>query len=93
MEEDPDGDWGNFRIPFVCMLGANEQEEMEQFYVVNSRAKSVRTDLAFALLRKITDRDPLMMERLDEKGRSWQVAAEKLVEALAELQFGVAGSD
>ena len=84
MEDDPDGGWEEFLIPFICMVGATEPEEMEQFYVVNSRAKSVRTDLAFALLRKLTDRDPKMLERLDEKGRGWQVAAEKLVEALAE---------
>ncbi len=84
MEDDPDGGWEAFLIPFICMVGATEPEEMEQFYVVNSRAKSVRTDLAFALLRKLTDRDPKMLERLDEKGRGWQVAAEKLVETLAE---------
>jgi hypothetical protein len=40
--------------------------------------------LALALLRKITDRDSKMVERLDEKGRGWQVPAEKLVEALAD---------
>jgi DGQHR domain-containing protein len=79
-----DRKWTRFPIPFICMLGATEDEEMEQFYVVNSRAKSVRTDLAFALLRKLTDRDPKMLERLDEKGKGWQVTAEKLVEALAE---------
>ncbi|MGJ4957882.1 DGQHR domain-containing protein [Bradyrhizobium sp. HKCCYLRH2015] len=84
MEEDPTGNWADFLIPFICMVGATEQEEMEQFYVVNSRAKSVRTDLAFALLRKLSDKDPKMLERLEEKGRDWQVLAEKLVEALAE---------
>jgi DGQHR domain-containing protein len=83
LDEDPEA-WKDFLVPFICMVGATEQEEMEQFYVVNSRAKSVRTDLAFALLRKISDRDPKMMERLEEKGRGWQVMAEKLVEALAE---------
>jgi DGQHR domain-containing protein len=84
MEDDPDGDWDEFQIPFICMVGATEQQEMEQFYVVNSRAKSVRTDLAFALLRKLSDHDPKMFERLEEKGKGWQVAAEKLVETLAE---------
>ena len=84
MEDDPNGRWENFLIPFICMVGATEPEEMEQFYVVNSRAKSVRTDLAFALLRKLSDRDPKMLERLEEKGKDWQVAAEKLVEELAE---------
>ncbi len=36
--------WSGYEIPFVCMLGADEREEMGQFYVVNSTAKSVRTD-------------------------------------------------
>lgn len=84
INEDPDGPWRDFLVPFICMVGATEQEEMEQFYVVNSRAKSVRTDLAFALLRKLTDRDPKMLERLEEKGKGWQVDAEKLVESLAD---------
>ncbi|MCJ7597886.1 MAG: DGQHR domain-containing protein [Methyloceanibacter sp.] len=84
INEDPDGPWRDFLVPFICMVGATEQEEMEQFYVVNSRTKSVRTDLAFALLRKLTDRDPKMLERLEEKGKGWQVDAEKLVESLAD---------
>ena len=82
--EDPDGEWTDFLIPFVCMVGATEEQEMEQFYVVNSRAKPVRTDLALALLRKLSDRDPKMLERMEEKGKAWQVAAEKLVESMAE---------
>jgi len=84
IQEDPDGGWNEFLIPFICMVGATEQEEMEQFYVVNSRAKSVRTDLALTLLRKLSDKDSKMLERLEEKGRGWQVTAEKLVEALAD---------
>jgi DGQHR domain-containing protein len=76
--------WSEFLIPFVCMVGATEGEEMEQFYVVNSRAKSVRTDLALALLKKLADADQRFLERLEEKGKDWQVAAEKLVETMAE---------
>ncbi len=76
--------WARFLIPFVCMLGATEDEEMDQFYIVNSKAKSVRTDLAYALLRQRAERDPAVMEQLLEKGRDWQVIAETLVEHLAE---------
>jgi hypothetical protein len=68
---DEDAKWEDFVVPFVCMVGATEAEEIEQFYVVNSRAKSVRTDLALLLLRTIADRDPKMLERLEEKGRDW----------------------
>jgi hypothetical protein len=34
------------------MIGAGELEEMRQFYVVNSTAKSVRTDLVLDLLKQ-----------------------------------------
>ena len=45
--------WRHYPIPFVCVVGANELQEMEQFYVVNSTAKSVKTDLALDLLREL----------------------------------------
>jgi DGQHR domain-containing protein len=74
--------WGNFLLPFVCLLGADEREEMEQFYAVNSNAKSVRTDLAYTLLRKMSG-DEAYHDILIEKGRDWQVRAQSLVERLA----------
>jgi DGQHR domain-containing protein len=77
-------DWDHFLIPFVCMLGATEEEEMAQFYIVNSKAKSVRTDLALELLKQLTDRNPEMMEALTEKGKDWQIQAQQLVRELAE---------
>ena len=48
VEENPE-ERSDFRIPFVCVIGANEleEEEMEQFYVVNSTVKSVCTDFAY----------------------------------------------
>jgi DGQHR domain-containing protein len=52
IEENPDL-WGAFMVPFVCMLGAREDEEMRQFHIVNSTAKSVRTDLALQLLEDL----------------------------------------
>ena len=56
---------------------------MKQFYVVNSTAKSVKTDLALALLRKLTDSDPEVYEALQERGKQWQVDGQTLVERLA----------
>lgn len=75
--------WQDFPIPFVCMLGASEEEEMDQFYVVNSKAKSVRTDLAFELLKRRADANPEVLISLQEKNKDWQVTAQHLVEALA----------
>jgi DGQHR domain-containing protein len=73
----------DLQIPFTCMLGASQKEEMRQFHEVNSNAKSVRTDLAFALLNRRTENEPGLMESLQEKGHDWQVAGQTIVERLA----------
>ena len=64
VEDDPET-WANFRISFVCMLGGDELEEMEQFYIVNSTAKSVRTDLALDILKQRAESDPRCDELAD----------------------------
>jgi len=74
--------WGKFEIPFVCLLGARETEEMKQFYVVNSTAKSVRTDLALDLLKQRAENEPGLMESLEESGESWKVKGQTLVDEI-----------
>jgi len=74
--------WSSFMLPFVCMLGADEREEMRQFYVVNSTAKSVRTDLALDLLKQRAESDPAVLSALIERGEDWKVRAQALVEGL-----------
>lgn len=82
--EDGDAErWSKYQIPFTCMLGANEDEEMDQFYIVNSKAKSVRTDLAYELLYQRAQ-DPSVMEALIERGKDWQVQAQAIVKRLNE---------
>ncbi|WP_428632071.1 DGQHR domain-containing protein [Sphingopyxis sp.] len=73
----------NHEIPFTCMVGADEDEEMEQFYQVNSNAKAVRTDLAYALLKKRAETEDGLIEALEERGRAWQVSGQGIVERLA----------
>jgi DGQHR domain-containing protein len=75
--------WSDFKLAFVCMLGADEMEEMGQFYVVNSTAKSVRTDLALDLLKQQAETDPEVMTGLIERSEDWKVRAESLVEQIA----------
>lgn len=75
--------WSIFRLPFVSFLAASDREEMKQFYIVNSTAKSVKTDLALALLRTLSERDPEVYVALQERGRQWQVDGQTLVERLA----------
>jgi len=80
--ENPEG-WQDFLLPFICMLGASEDEEMRQFHIVNSTAKSVRTDLALQLLRKRADRENGVIEGLQERGREWELQGQILIERLA----------
>jgi DGQHR domain-containing protein len=82
IEDDADR-WAHFLIPFVCFLAADDREEMKQFYIVNSTAKSVKTDLALTLLRTLADDDPEVYLSLQERGRQWQVDGQALVERLA----------
>jgi DGQHR domain-containing protein len=83
VEQNPDK-WSQFLIPFVCMVGADVRQEMEQFYVVNSNAKSVRTDLAMDLLKQRAESDPNVMESLIERGEKWKVDGETIVEKLTD---------
>ena len=75
--------WRHYPIPFVCMVGANELQEMEQFYVVNSTAKSVKTDLALDLLKQQTEHAPALRVHLIAQNRIWQVRGQEIVEVLA----------
>ncbi len=83
LEEDADL-WSKYEIPFVCLLGADEREEMEQFYTVNTKAKPVRTDLAYELLSKRAKEDGEVVNALAEKGQDWIVRAQDIVQKLSE---------
>lgn len=76
--------YGAFRLQFVMMLGATERQELEQFYVVNSTAKSVKTDLAYDLLKQRAEHDGSIMRGLIESGQDWKVRAQAITEILAE---------
>lgn len=81
-EEEPER-WSDFILPFVCLLGGGEFEEMEEFYVVNSNAKSISTGLAFDLLKQRAESSPIVTQQLQESGKGWIPGAEKIVEQLA----------
>jgi DGQHR domain-containing protein len=86
VDEDEDR-WGAFEIPFVCMLGATEREEIRQFYVVNSTAKSVRTDLALDLLKQRAESEPGVLDALVESGETWKVKGQQVVEDLSKARL------
>ena len=87
IKEDQDR-WSNFLLHFVMMLGAGEKQEMRQFFVVNSTAKSVRTDLALDLLHQQANSDANLMASLIDKGESWKVKAQALAHHLG-CQSGI----
>lgn len=79
--------WGNKKLQFVCMLGADENEEMDQFYKVNSTAKSVRTDLAYALLKQLADHDSGLKQQIETSGMTWKLKGQTVAEKLYESSF------
>lgn len=82
-EENPD-QWKNYELPFVCMIGASDLQEMEEFHVVNSTAKSVSTDLAMDLMKKRYEEDSKYRDWVKKADREWQVNAQTIIEELRE---------
>jgi DGQHR domain-containing protein len=63
--------FSDFPVPLSIFLGMSELEEMTEFYQVNTNAKSVKTDLAWELLRQMALQDPQLAYQLNIKGRDW----------------------
>lgn len=73
---------GRFRdyiIPCILILGASELEEMKEFYIVNTTAKSVKTDLALAILQKRAENEEIKYD-LIESGDEWKVVGAHVTE-------------
>lgn len=76
------GDFGSFPIPLSITLGLGMEDEMTEFYEVNTNAKAVRTDLAWQLLKEMAEHDSDLAERLEMEGRDWVTKGIKVIEAL-----------
>ncbi len=74
-----------FPVPLSISLGLDETQEMTEFYEVNTNAKSVRTDLAWQLLKEMADQDPELAERLEMEGKDWVTRGIAVVEELVTL--------
>ena len=70
------------KIPFVCMLNANEAQEMAQFHIINTNAKPVSTSLAFTLLKERSENDAEFSRILEEKGQKWKIDAQIIAEKI-----------
>lgn len=83
--------WGDFEVPFSCMLGADEDEELKQFHIVNSTAKSVSTDLSLDLLKERAEGDPALVKLLLDEDQLWKVDARRLTEEIDKTSAPWAG--
>ena len=75
----------SFPVPLSISLGLDHTEEMTEFYEVNTNAKSVRTDLAWQLLKEMAEEDPELAERLEMEGKDWVTRGIAVVEELSKL--------
>ncbi len=83
METDPDGNWSDFKIPAVIIVGADRGVEMDQFHTVNSNAKSISTDLALDLLKTRAKKDDAYRKYLVSTGEGWKIIAQELTERVS----------
>ena len=84
-KEDP-SKWAEYAIPFVCLLGADRDGELTEFYVVNDNAKSIDTGLALELLKRRADNSESARTYLVETGRAWMREAVALTHKLNETE-------
>lgn len=80
-----EGDYERFRhfpIVFCLGLGWSLEDEIEQFYTVNSTAKSPPTNLAYDLLTSMARANADLMSSLEDAGQSWKVHGQQLAEVL-----------
>lgn len=69
-------------INFTAFIGANFDQELEQFYIINSNSKPVRSDLALELLKHQADRSSIFMDALRAKDQDWKVRGQSLLDEI-----------
>ncbi|MEU8178676.1 DGQHR domain-containing protein [Microbispora hainanensis] len=75
----------DFPVPVKIMLGFGRNEEIKQFYYINSQAKSVATDLTAELLQRMARQDTDEADYLSErKNKGSLLAGAAIYEALVE---------
>ena len=85
--KDEPNKWGTYAIPFVCLLGADRDGELTEFYVVNDNAKSIDTGLALELLKRRADNSDSARAYLVETGKAWMRDAVGLTHKLEETEI------
>ena len=75
----------HFTLPAVIMAGMPKFDEVQQFYIVNSTSKRIKTDLAERLLTEMAEQDDTVKkDRIIGKGKAYLLRAIKIVDILNE---------
>lgn len=75
----------DFPVPVSVTLGLSTDDEMKEFYEVNTNAKSVKVDLVFQLLSKMAENDPEMQDMLAVADKDWIVRGNAVTKKLEEM--------
>lgn len=79
--------FGDYEFPLIILSGFESFREIEQFYVINSRQKKIKVDLAQRHLLKL--KANAQTENLVEEKEIWKLHALKIVDLLNEEVDGV----
>jgi DGQHR domain-containing protein len=89
IEDLEDEDVLNFTLPAVIMAGLPKFDEVQQFYIVNSTSKRIKTDLAERLLTEMAEQDATVKaNQVVGKGKAYLLRAVKIVDTLNEQEGG-----
>lgn len=79
----------NFTLPAVIMANMPKQDEVLQFYIVNSTSKRIKTDLAERLLTEMSEHsETVRKNQVIGKGKAYLLRAVKIVDILNEHADG-----
>lgn len=74
--------WGDYELPVVILSGFESYQEIEQFYVINSRQKKIKTDLAQRHLLQLASHKET--SGLVSDSEYWKLYSTKIVDVLNE---------
>jgi DGQHR domain-containing protein len=82
---DSQAGFDEFPTPVSITLGLTTRAEMNEFYQVNTNAKSVSTSLAYTLLAQLAQTDPALHEALVIGEKDWITRGQSVMEELEKL--------